>query len=161
MKFTKYLIASSAVTLSLLMATPALAHSNRSVNASGETDVKSGLHLGSVMRHDKDEDRDDNRDKRNADRQAFLAAIGAVGVGTVTSVDGSIFTLKSRGVSGTTSVTTNASTTYKVNGVTTTSNALSVGSRAIVFGTTDSTGITATLISILDVGRGFFKHLFR
>ena len=154
-------MASSAVTLSLLMATPALAHSNRSVNASGEMDVKSGLHLGSVVRHDKDEDREDKRDKRNADRQAFLAAIGAANAGIVTSVNGSTFLLNSFGKNGTTTVTTDASTVYKVNGVATTSAALSAKSRVIVFGTTSSTGINASIVSILNIGRGFFKHFFR
>ncbi len=93
--------------------------------------------------------------------RSFLSAIGAAGAGVVTSKSGSSFTLKSRGMSGTTTVTTNASTTYKVNGVATTSGALSVGSRAIVFGSTDSSGgITATIVSILNAGARFFVHLF-
>lgn len=154
-------MASSAVALSLLVATPALAHSGVSVNASVNGDNNPGLHLGSVIRHDKEKNHDDNKDDRKADRQAFLSAIGAAGAGVVTSVDGSTFTLKSRGVSGMTTVSTNASTVYKVNGVATTSSALSVGSRAIVYGTTDSSGgITATLVSILNVGFSFFAHIF-
>lgn len=94
-------------------------------------------------------------------RRAFLSAIGAVGTGVVTAINGSTFTLKSRGESGTTTVSTNASTTYKLNGVATTSSALSVGSRVIVFGTTTSpTSITASLVSIINLGVGFFRHLF-
>lgn len=164
-------MASSTVALSLLMATPALAHSNLSVNASGETDIKSGLHRdSSVNKSDgikkdkkdkKDNDREDSRDKRNANKQAFLAAIGAANAGIVTSVNGSTFLLNSFGKNDTTTVTTDASTVYKVNGVATTSAALSAKSRVIVFGTTSSTGINASIVSILNIGRGFFKHFFR
>ena len=236
-------MASSAVALSLLMATPALAHTGVSLGASVDAKSNEGFSLGSALRasHDggKDDENKDKHDKRGdnakagvtvsgtvsavsgstitlagsngttytvdvshatiSDRndasvianvavgdmlvvkgtlagsvitakkirdtsfvhRAFLSAIGAVGAGVVTRVDGSVFTLKSRGVSGTTTVTTNASTTYKVNGVATTSSALGVGSRAIVFGSTDASGsITATLVSILNAGANFFVRLF-
>lgn len=163
-------MASGAVAFSLLiMATPALAHSRVSVNSSIKGDNNPGLHLGSTLRisgdrdddkERKNDDKEDRKDDRKADRQAFLSAIGASGAGVVTSVSGSTFTLKSRGTNSTTTVATNTSTIYKVNGVATTSSALSAGSKVIVFGTTSPTGITASLVSILNVGRGFLKHLF-
>ena len=240
-------MASSAVALSLLMATPALAHTGVSLGASVDAKSNAGFSLGSALRvsHGDDDDKNDHDKSKNdnngkhedksanvtvsgtvsavsgstitlagsngttytvdvshatiSDRndasvianvavgdmlvvkgtlagsvitakkirdtsfvhRAFLSAIGAAGAGVVTKVDGSTFTLKSRGVSGTTTVTTNASTTYKVNGVATTSSALGVGSRAIVFGSTDASGsITATLVSILNAGANFFVRLF-
>ncbi|MFA7309781.1 MAG: DUF5666 domain-containing protein, partial [Candidatus Paceibacterota bacterium] len=92
----------------------------------------------------------------------FLDAIGAVGAGIVSSINGSSFTLSpSVGSSSTTTVSTNASTTYRVNGSATTSNALVVGSRVLVQGTsTSDTSITASLVSIFTNGFGFLKHLF-
>ncbi len=242
MKITRYLIASSAVALSLLAASPALAHTK--VAANGSVEGNSGLHLGSLLRiSDNDEDKDrskkhedrDDKQKNTADitiagtvtaksgstltvkadngtiytvdaanakisdrsdasvignvvvgdkvvvkgtlagsvitavkirdvsfaKRAFLSAIGAADAGIVTAVNGSLFTLKSLGTRATTTVTTNASTTYKVNGATATSSALTVGSRAIIFGTTDANGsITASLVSILEIGLGFVKHFF-
>lgn len=230
MKITRYLIASSAVALSLLVASPALADSQVSLNGSVGSNSYLGLHHDSVARlHD---NRDGNahskvtiagtvsaingstltlagrngttyaitvasalisnhnetialseiqvgdmlvvkgtisgstitaskiRDTSFA-RRAFLSAIGAADAGVVTSINGSLFTLGSFGTSGTTTIATNASTTYKVNGVATTSSALAVGSRLIVFGTPDSTGITASLVSILNAGFGFMVHFFR
>lgn len=94
-------------------------------------------------------------------KRAFISAIGATGAGVVTSVTGSTFTMTPYATEGTTTVTTNASTIYKVNGVATTSSALQVDSRAIIYGTvTSPTSITATMVSILSNGFGFFKHFF-
>lgn len=236
MKITRYLIGSSAVALSLLVASPVLAHSSIATNGSVNTDT--GLHLGLVkhVSNDHDSEKDEKSEERKdgevkiagtvsavtgstitllgkngttytvnaanakiSDRndvgvignvmvgdtlvvkgalsgsvitaekirdvsfvkRSALSAIGAAGAGVITSINGSVFTLSSFGKQGTTTVTTNASTTWKVNGAATSSTALSVGSRAIVFGTANGTGVNASLVSILNVGLGFFKHLFR
>ena len=159
------------VVLPVLAVSPTLA-SAHTVSGSVEVSSHTDLNLGSTTRLSDDSDNDarqhrvdKNKDQKTGDihdksaaSAAFLSAIGAAGAGVVTSVDGSTFTIKSLGTHSTTTVTTNASTTYKVNGVATTSSALKVGSRAFIFGSTDSTGISASLVSILNIGVGFFKH---
>lgn len=91
----------------------------------------------------------------------FLDAMGAVGSGIVSSINGSIFTVTPVGSSSTTTVATNASTVYRVNGVATTSGALSVGSRVLLVGTTTGdASVSATLVSIFTHGFGFLKHMF-
>ncbi len=166
---------SGIVISTLLAASPALADSGVRVSAQSDTQV--GLHLGSLIHHsenDQDGTKEDSKDGRGVHsnthltastshkitKEAFLSAIGAAGAGVVTSVQGSAFTLAPFGTHATTTVETNASTTYKVNGVATTSSAVAVGSRAIVFGTTDSDGITASFVSILNIGFGWLKHFF-
>src|SRR3989338_1516845 len=158
MKTTKYVLASSAVTLALLVAAPVLADSdNRGPSLRGDHDIGLGAAvrllakdddhrgIGETVRelakqqrdrHDDDNDRaDNNRNDNDRDehaQRAFLSLIGAAGAGTVTSVSGSTFTINPIGAQTTTTVTTNASTTYLLNGQATTSNALSVGSKVFV-----------------------------
>lgn len=94
--------------------------------------------------------------------RTFLSAIGAAGLGVVTSVNGSTFTIDPIGKNATTTVSTNASTTYRVNGTATTSGALAVGSKVLLMGTTTSdSSISASLVSIFSKGFGFVKHMFR
>ncbi len=94
-------------------------------------------------------------------QRLFVSAIGAAGAGVVTSISGNTFTINPVGNGATTTVTTNASTTYKVNGQATTSSALAVGSNVIVAGTsTSDTSITASLVSIWNIGLGFLRHWF-
>ena len=180
MKTTKYVLASSAVTLALLVAAPVLADSD---NRGHRSDDDRDLGLGAVVRliaqdydhrgigetvrelakqqrdrHDDDDDNDGDRGEHG--QRAFLNAIGAAGAGVVTSVSGSTFTINPIGAQTTTTVTTNASTTYLLNGQATTSNALSVGSNVFVSGTTTSdTSITASIVSIWNSGIGFLRHL--
>src|SRR3989344_2809292 len=93
-------------------------------------------------------------------RRTFLSAIGAAGAGVVTSISGSTFTIDPIGAQSTTTVTTNGSTTYLLNGQATTSDALSVGSKVFVSGTTTSaTSITAAIVSIWNSGISFLRHL--
>ncbi|MDB5238528.1 MAG: hypothetical protein JWM46_798 [Candidatus Kaiserbacteria bacterium] len=93
--------------------------------------------------------------------RVFLNAIGAAGAGVVTSVNGSSFTVTPIGRNATTTVTTNGSTSYLVNGTASTSAALTVGSRVLIVGTTTSdTSISASLVSIFSKGFGFVKHMF-
>src|SRR3989344_5333535 len=180
MKTTKYVLASSAATLALLVAAPVLADSdNRGPSLGGNHDIGLGAvvrlfakdddHRGigeSVRelakqqrdRHNDDDDNDGDRGERG--QHAFLNAIGAAGAGVVTSVSGSTFTINPIGAQTTTTVTTNASTTYLLNGQATTSNALSVGSKVFVSGTTTSdTSITASIVSIWNDGISFLRHL--
>lgn len=91
----------------------------------------------------------------------FLAAVGMEAGGVVTSINGSTLTIKPFGTKATTTVTTNASTTYKVNGQAASSTDITVGSRVLVDGNaTSDTSITASLISIFNAGIGFFKHIW-
>lgn len=91
----------------------------------------------------------------------FLAAVGMEAGGVVTSINGSTLTIKPFGTKATTTVTTNASTTYKVNGQAASSTDVTVGSHILVDGNaTSNTSVTASLISIFNAGIGFFKHLW-
>lgn len=90
----------------------------------------------------------------------FLAAIGAAGAGTVTSLSGSSFTINSR-AAGTSTVSTTAGTQYRLNGSATTSGALATSSRAIVYGTVQSDGsITASIVSLFTTGFDFMTRIF-
>ena len=179
MKKTIYALASSAAVVALLAATPALADSDRGLRFGDDHDIgigavvrllaKDGGHdgIGATVRelakqqrdrHDDDDDNDGDRGKHG--QRAFLNAIGAAGAGVVTSVTGPTFTIDSIGAQTTTTVTTNGSTTYLLNGQATTSNALSVGSKVFVSGTTTSaTSITASIVSIWNSGISFLRHL--
>lgn len=94
--------------------------------------------------------------------RTFLSALGLQAGGTVTSVNGSTLTIKPYGTKATTTITTDASTIYRLNGNTASSSALTVGSKVFVNGTTTSdTSIAASIINIFSQGWGFIKHLFR
>lgn len=87
----------------------------------------------------------------------------AAAAGTVTSVNGSVFTINPFGPKATTTVTTNGSTIFKVNGSATTSSAVTVGSRVVVVGTTTATSstgdsITASIVRIITEGLGRLGH---
>lgn len=93
--------------------------------------------------------------------RAALAANGAAGAGIVTSVTGSTFTIKPFGTKATTTVGTNASTTYRVNGDLASSSALQVGSKVVIAGNTNSdTSISASIVGIFSSGLKHFKHWF-
>ncbi|OGG50737.1 hypothetical protein A2763_02325 [Candidatus Kaiserbacteria bacterium RIFCSPHIGHO2_01_FULL_54_36] len=94
-------------------------------------------------------------------QRTILNVVGAAGAGVVSSIDGQTFTIHPISKLATTTVTTDATTVFRVNGVATTSDALDVGSRVIVFGTsTSDTSITASFVSILNHSFGWFKHFF-
>lgn len=170
MKKTAYL-APSAVTLSfilalllaLLMAAPLVAnahdgedHGSAKVEASAKGDAHQGFNFKALARFfhwGKDKDKDEKRDKS--------ASTTAARTGVVTSVDGSIFTLTNKRGSATTTVLTDASTTYRGKGMATTSGAISIGAHALVFGTKSSTTtVSASFVKILGGGANFFKRLF-
>ena len=100
---------------------------------------------------------------KTAVQRAVLQRLNNIRVGVVSVVSGSEVTLDRFGT-GTTSVTTNASTTFRINGQATTSSALAEGQLVIVAGqgsTVNGTdAITASVIYIIDRGLGFLKHLF-
>ncbi len=118
----------------------------------GDTITVKGKVSGSVITADKISD--------SALRiRAVLAASGAVGAGTVTSINGSTFTFKPFGTKATTTVSTASTTLYRVNGEATTSAALAVGSNVVLAGNANSdTSIAATIVGIFSRGFGFFKH---
>ena len=148
----KYILASSVIALSLLAATPALAESKAGI------DVGIGVRLAPIVRlFDKDAYKNWGPYNTNSVGSASVSA------GKVQSVNGSSFVV-SRSGKATTTVVTNSSTLFKVNGVATTSAALSAGSRVIVIGTTTATStsgntIEASLVLIFSKFAGFCKHL--
>lgn len=92
--------------------------------------------------------------------RSVLSANGAAGAGVVTSINGSTFTIKPFGTKATTTVETNASTVYRVNGDLASSSALTVGSKVVLAGTNNTdASIGATIVGIFTAGFGFFKHL--
>ncbi|HVY73117.1 MAG TPA: DUF5666 domain-containing protein [Candidatus Paceibacterota bacterium] len=92
--------------------------------------------------------------------RTVLSANGAAGAGVVTSVNGSILTIKPYGTKATTTVTTNASTVYRVNGDLASSSAVTVGSNVVIAGNTNAdTSIAASIVGIFTRGFGFFKHI--
>ena len=179
MKKLNYALASGAL-ISLLAAGPVLAHD-------GSDKDHHGLNLGlgavvSALAHDKDKgdgnfgatvrflahskdrhDGDDDRNHATSTKERILARFNAIGAGIVSSVSASGFTFTPFGGSGTTTVTTNASTTFKVDGAATTSSAVTVGSRVIAVGTTSTStpdSIAAKFVIILNNGFAFLKHFF-
>lgn len=88
-----------------------------------------------------------------------------VALGVVTSVNGSVFTIDPVKRNGTTTVTTDANTTFTVNGQATTSSALGVGSKVLLFGTTTATStsgssFSASMVNIFANGFLHLKHWF-
>ncbi len=83
------------------------------------------------------------------------------GIGVVTSIVGNTFTLGPVGNNGTTTVTTNATTSYRIGGQATTSGALSVGQLVILRGAaTANQTFAASLVQILGGSFDFLKHFF-
>jgi hypothetical protein len=106
------------------------------------------------------------RAKKDAHDDAWRAKMrerfSHVAAGIVTSVNGSVFTIDPAGAKSTTSVTTNANTTFRANGAATTSSALAVGARVLLFGTTTATStsgdaFTASFVKILVDGFHHFR----
>ncbi|MDP2648311.1 MAG: hypothetical protein Q8P19_00200 [bacterium] len=175
------IIASGTLAALLLSAAPAFADTEFS--AKGEGDM--GLHLGPVVRmfaHEKaqarmdvhiggkgraDADEDasagEGKSERGEKHEGFFARLGDVKAGIVSGINGSVITLTQRGGKATTTVTTDASTVFKARGGATSSAALSVGSHAIVVGTTTATSsegdtIAASLVIILKNGFFHMRH---
>ncbi len=93
----------------------------------------------------------------------FEARVDNFKVGVISAVSGAGFTITTLGSGASTSVTTNASTTYKAGGKATTSAAVHAGSLVIVEGTTTSTttpSFAASIVTVINHGFGFLKHLF-
>lgn len=97
---------------------------------------------------------------------SFKSHINHVVSGVVTSINGSLFVVDPFSKkTPTTTVSTNASTTYKVNGQATTSSALGVGSKVILLGTTTATStsgntFSVSVVHIITKGFGHLKHWF-
>lgn len=154
----KHLIASGAIALSLLSVVPAFADSG---------EQKGGLHLGlgisALVRMHTDNDNDRDSDKGKEEKENHSGKNANTAMGTVASMNGSTFIVDSFGKSPTTTVTTSASTVFKLNGVATTSAALTAGAHVIVIGTTTATSTSgnamdASVVIIFTKMFGFFKH---
>lgn len=90
-----------------------------------------------------------------------LTALDNVRAGIVTAVSGSGFTITRFGTGTSTTVNTNASTTVKVNGLATTSSAITPGSTVIVVGTSSTSSpnsVSGTVVHIITKGFGWLKH---
>jgi hypothetical protein len=162
-------------TAALLLATaPMLASANEgntSVKASASVhgNTNPGLHLGSLLhfgtKTGKSEDRKDEEKKGEHNKPAHATSTAEVrrnGVGVVTSITGSTFTLTPLGkTNATTTVSTGTSTVYTLNGTAATSSALAVGTHVIVTGTKNAGAtISASIVGIFTDGWSFVAHLF-
>lgn len=91
--------------------------------------------------------------------------VGKVAAGVVTSMNGTVFTIDAFKRNATTTVTTDANTAFKINGQATTSAALGVGSKVVLFGTTTATStsgdaFSASVVHIMTKGLGYMKYWF-
>jgi len=137
MKKITYFLASSAAAL-LLVASPMLVSANNDSSDKRLTRAEARERIVWNLKHN----------------------TRAVGAGTVTSINGSTFTIKPFGTKATTTVSTASTTVYRVNGEATTSAALQVGSNIVLAGNTNSdTSIAASIVGIFTRGFGFFKHV--
>lgn len=87
----------------------------------------------------------------------------SVEAGIVNAINGSIFTIANFGSSGNTTVTTNGSTKYFVQGSATTSAALTNGAHVLVLGTSSATStssVNASIVVILTEGLNWIKRLW-
>lgn len=90
--------------------------------------------------------------------------VHSVTAGIVTALNGTTVVLDRFGAPGTTSVSVHSGTTYKINGVATSSSALKVGSHVIVAGTSSAaagSSVNASIIYILTEGLNWISRLFR
>lgn len=118
----------------------------------GDTIKVKGTVSGTVIAATKVSDKD-------SARREFVAKLNDLRVGIVTAVTPTGFTIARFG-SGTTTVTTNASTTIKAPGKNGTST-IGVGTKVIVAGSTSTPdSITANFVLVLNKGLGWLKHWF-
>ncbi len=92
------------------------------------------------------------------DMQARLENLRA---GIVTSVSGGVFTLTRFGTGTSATVTTNASTTVKLNGQATTTAAITPGTAVVVVGSSGTTSpdtVVGSVIHVITKGFGWLKH---
>ncbi|HVM59004.1 MAG TPA: hypothetical protein VMT80_01605 [Candidatus Paceibacterota bacterium] len=83
-------------------------------------------------------------------------------LGIVTSITGSTFTIDPVGAKSTTTVSTNSSTVFRAHGAATTSSALAVGAKVLLFGTTTATStagdsFSASFVKIFEHGLGHLR----
>jgi len=154
MKKINHFVLFGAVALSLAGILPTLA-SAHTLSLGNFANVAAGEHaainVGSLFNSDKKDDQATSTTTKNN-----------LVIGTVSSVDGSTFTVRPIGTKATTTVTTSSSTVFKVNGNATSSNALVVGSRVLIDGAVNgSATIAASIVNIFSFGFGFFKHFWR
>lgn len=132
-----------------------LALSVASINLGDALEVKGTL-SGSLITASK------IHDKRLVKR-SMIHRLDNINIGVVSSIGSSTFALDPLGAQTNTSVATNASTVFKINGKATTSSALHVGDLVFVNGSsTSAVSIDAALVNIVKHGWSFLRHfLFR
>lgn len=152
-KYAKYAVVASIAVALLLLSPVAFAHDNK--------------------RDDRQERKSERTDGLRAWFNTHLHGKGkldhsSVTVGTVVSINGSVFIIDPVGKKSTTTVSTNSSTVFKAKGATTSLSALEVGSKVFLFGTTTassdtSASFSASLVKIIGEGLGHlrFWHWFR
>jgi hypothetical protein len=125
--------------------------------AVGDTVKVKGTLEGSVITATEIEEKEVGDKER--ERNAIFERLNDLRVGIVTAITPTGFTIARFG-SGTTTVTTNASTTVKAPGKHSTST-IAVGSKVIVGGSTSTSDtITANFVLVLNKGLGWVKHWF-
>lgn len=100
-------------------------------------------------------------EEKGEKHREFKAKLENLRAGIVTSVGSGVFTLTRFGTGSTSTITTNASTTVKVNGQATTTAAITPGSAVIVVGSsstsTPDTAI-ASIVHVITKSFGWVKH---
>ncbi|TSC61322.1 MAG: hypothetical protein Athens041674_810 [Parcubacteria group bacterium Athens0416_74] len=125
--------------------------------AVGDTVKVKGTINGSVITATEIEEKEVGDKER--ERNAIFERLNDLRVGIVTAITPTGFTIARFG-SGTTTVTTDASTTVKAPGKHATST-IAVGSKVIVGGSTSTPdSITANFVLVLNKGLGWLKHWF-
>lgn len=125
--------------------------------AVGDTVKVKGTANGSLIAATEIEEKE--KGKKERERNAIFERLNDLRVGIVTAITPTGFTITRFG-SGTTTVTTNASTTVKAPGKHATST-IAVGSKVIVGGSTSTPdSITANFVLVLNKGLGWMKHWF-
>ncbi len=100
-------------------------------------------------------------DDKHVGRRETRAQLDNLRAGIVTSVANGVVTLTRFGTGTTASVTTNASTTVKINGKATTTAAITPGSAVVVLGTSGTTSpdtVVGGVIHVITKGFGWLKH---
>lgn len=171
MTTTKYVLASSAVTLALLVATPALADDHGGFSLNGDGHFGIGTVVRALAQGDRDEgigaqvrdlarNRHDDRDKKDKeDRDEHRSATSTVNAsvsisGTITAINGSQLTVQ--GQNGTTYTVNAANATLGGAFGTATLADLRVGDSVVVRGQLDGTVLTANRVRDLSLAQRLF-----
>ena len=179
-KIMKKSLAVGAIAALLLSAAPAFADSDMGKKKGDREEGRDkGLHLGIFLGIGDKKEMQEKRKEMSEEQKAELKALkekhraewearlselrAHITGGVVTAVNGSVFTIDTFGAKGTTTVTTDADTIFKLRGGATSTAGLSVGSKVLLHGTTTATStagdiFAADIVKMIGRGWGHLKH---